>query len=102
MSKVIQSPVKRFPGSVTLYDPVPYPNFIEWEKAINADGEGADLEKQLTMWHGVKAMTEKWEIPEFDIENPIATPRAAVISLLAWLVTEIGKIINEVEESPNA
>ena len=100
MSKAIQSPVRRFPGSVTLYDPVPYPNFIEWEKAIRV--EGADLEKQLIMWGGVKAMVEKWEIAEFDIEKPVATPRVAVINLLSWLVTEIGKIINEVEESPNA
>jgi len=102
VSKVIQSPVKRFPGSVTLYDPVPYPNFIEWEKAIGTEGKGADPEKQLIMWGGVKAMVEKWEIPEFDIEKPVATPRVAVINLLSWLVTEIGKFINEVEESPNA
>ena len=101
MSKVIQSPIKRFPGSVTLYDPVPYPNFIEWEKAIRSECDN-NPEKQLIMWGGVKAMVEKWEIPEFDIEKPVATPRVAVINLLSWLVTEIGKIINEVEESPNA
>lgn len=100
MSKLIHSPVEKFPGDVTLFDPVPYPTLIAWEKAIEIEGSVEDLEKQLAMFGGVRAMVEKWDIPDFDIENPVSTPRTSVLNLLAWLVTEIGKVING-EPDPN-
>ena len=94
MSKLIHSPVDKFPGDVTLFDPIPYPAYIEWEKAVRVDGEAQDSVKQFALFEGVQALVEKWEIPSFDITNPPATPRTPVLNLLAWLVTEIGKIIS--------
>ena len=79
---------------MVLFDPVPYPAYIAWEKAVKQDGNASDSDKQLSMFVGAAALVEKWDIPDFDIENPQATPRAAVISLLAWLVTEIGIVIS--------
>ena len=101
MSKLIHSPVDKFPGDVTLFNPVPYPAYIEWEKALVFEGEVSDLTKQQAMFKGARAMVEKWEIPTFDIANPPAAPnRTAIINLLAWLVTEIGIVING-ESDPN-
>jgi hypothetical protein len=100
VSKLIHSPVDKFPGDVTLYDPVPYPAYIAWEKSVKFGGEAQDSEKQLALFDGAKAMCEKWDIPNFDIDNPPATPRTAVLNLLAWLVTEIGKVIAG-ESDPN-
>lgn len=100
MSKVIHSPVTKFKGDVTLCDPVPYPAYIAWQKAVDMTGEGGDTVKQLELFKGVRAMVEKWEIPNFDIDNPIATPRIPVLNLLAWVVTEIGIIIKG-DEDPN-
>lgn len=101
MSKLIHSPVEKFPGDVTLFDPVPYPAYIEWEKTVRLEGKPEDSTMQMALFGGVKAMVEKWEISNFDINNPSATPRTPVLNLLAWLVTEIGKVING-DIDPNA
>lgn len=102
MSKEIKSPVKKFPGSVIVKSPLPYPDYIAWEKAVSGkeDEEVTQGENELSLWGGISAVVEEWNIKDFDLENPLATPRQPVLKLLTWLITEIGKIINEVEESP--
>ena len=103
MGKTITSPVEKFSGSVTLLDPVPYPVYIEWNKAMReADitEDTNDPEKQYKVFQGILLMVEKWDIKKFSIKNPPATPRTQVLELLAWLVVEIGKIING-EIDPN-
>ena len=35
MSKVITSPVKRWPGSVTLADPLTFPQYAAWRNALD-------------------------------------------------------------------
>ena len=92
--KRLQSPIEKFPGEVILLDPVPYPAYIAWEKAVRSEGEAEDSEKQLAMWKGVAAMVKEWNIPSFDLNNPVATPRTPVLRLLAWIVTEIGLVVN--------
>jgi hypothetical protein len=107
MGKLIHSPVDKFPGDVTLFDPVPYPAYIEWEKALRFEGMPDDKEeqkglfKQQALFNGARAMVEKWEIPNFDIDNPPAAPnRVAIVRLLSWLVAEIGIVIKG-ESDPN-
>jgi len=100
MGKLITSPVERFPGEVTLIDPVPYPEFIEWEKAIDGLDNLESGQAQYTMFEAVRLMVEKWDIANFDITNPPATPRTAVVQLLAWLIDEVGRVINGTD--PNA
>jgi len=103
MGKQITSPVKKFSGSITIKDPLPYPDFIAWEKGFIAEEDRADKtngEKESSMWSGVLAVVEKWELQNFDPENIPATPRLAVINLLTWIVKEVGLIINEVEDIP--
>jgi hypothetical protein len=96
----INSPIERFSGTVTLIDPVPYPVYIEWEKAVGGLDNLASGEAQFAMFEAIQLMVEKWNIANFDIMNPPATPRTAVVSLLAWLIDEIGRVINGTD--PNA
>lgn len=100
MGAIINSPVERFSGTVTLIDPIPYPLYIEWEKAVENLTNLEDSQAQFAMFEAVRMMVEKWDIQNFDIKKPPATPRTAVISLLAWLIEEIGKVINGTD--PNA
>lgn len=105
MAKTITSPVKHFPGTVTLFRPVTYPQYIAWVRAVHSQRDGMESETQpegeLTLWGGVKALVEVWDIPNFDLDNIPASPRAAVVNLLSWLITEIGTVINEDDEDPN-
>lgn len=103
MGKLIHSHVDKFPGDVTLFDPVPYPAYIAWKKAWESVDikQPANLDMQLVLWGGIRAMVEKWEIPNYDINNPSAVPhRAAVLRLMSWLVIEVGKVIAG-ESDPN-
>ena len=102
MGKQITSPVKKFPGSVILKDPLPFPDFITYEKeSANASEDGiTEGERELSLFAAVFAVVESWDIKDFDCENPPATPRTPVIKLLTWLIEEIGKMINEVEDIP--
>ena len=101
--KTITSPVKKFPGTVVIKDPLPYPDYIAWEKGLLSEDEKAEItqgELEQSLWSGVFAVIEKWDLENFDPENIPATPRTPVLELLAWVVREIGNVINEVEESP--
>ena len=103
MSKEIKSPIKKFSGSVIIKNPLPYPDYIAWEKGLLSEAEKEEVsqgEIEQALWSGVSAVVEKWDLKNFDSENIPATPRTPVLELLAWLVTEIGKVINEIEESP--
>lgn len=106
MGKVITSSVKRFPGTVTLAYPFTYPQIIEWDKAITALMELPDEEErvpydiQSILWDGIRVLAESWNIQDFDLNKTPSTPQIPILDLLLWLVTEIGKIVNE-EDDPN-
>ena len=102
MGKEIKSPVKKFPGSVILKDPLPFPDFITYEKELaNSGVEGiTEGERELCLFAAIFVIVESWDIKDFDCENPPATPRTPVIKLLTWLIEEIGKMINGVEDIP--
>jgi hypothetical protein len=106
MSKIITSEIKKFPGTVTLSDPISYPQYERWSKAWESQLELSKEERETltnekVMWAEIMPMVEKWELENFDPNKPPAAPRVPVIELLIWLVTEVGKIINEGTD-PNA
>ena len=103
MGKIITSPVEKFPGTVTLYDPVPFPAYVTWQKALRKSKEinnSGDAEAQMLMFEGVAAMVEKCDLVGFDTSAPTANPLNDTLKLLAWLVTEIGNVLNAVDD-PN-
>jgi hypothetical protein len=87
---------------VILKDPLPYPDFIIWEKSLS-DAKSEEItegEKEVIFFTGISAVVESWDIKDFDYQNPPATPREPVIKLLVWLIEEIGKMINGIEDIP--
>jgi hypothetical protein len=106
-----------FTGSVTFSDPLS----LEQEAAIeranfhlgraleNIDGaeDGAAI-RTLTILPGILECVEKWNLSKIPEEPTVQTwptrPRNAVVSLVSWLFTEIGKIYTDSqdEEIPNA
>lgn len=125
MGKIITSPIKRFAGTVTLADPLTYPQLIAWEDCIDRarahepEPDAQDSEKSLRyvdiarrprlsqiMLPGIIACVEKWELagfPENVTEETFpSTPRISAGLLLVWLIDEINKLYDETGEIPNA
>jgi hypothetical protein len=105
MSKVLTSPVKKWPGTVTLADPLTWEQIIAWQDAVKdaQQHRGDNLRFLAAMRPGLVACVEKWELKNFTPPPaPFpATPTDSSGKLLVWLVREIGAIANEVgEEDP--
>lgn len=102
MSKIITSPIKRFPGTVTLSDPLTFPQAIAWEKAIHAAREcDTMLTVNAALLPGVLACVQEWDIK--GLENPPqadtfpASPGKATAELVAWLVGEVSRLFDDAE-----
>lgn len=101
----ITSPIPAFPGSVEIPDTLSFAEYFAWKKAVENAAEKSDyMEKVFDFLPGILAVVKKWEIK--GIENPSldnfpATPVAAVIGLIGWLIGEIGNLVNGVDEAPN-
>ncbi len=107
MSKVVTSPVKRFPGTVTLADPLTYPQVIAWGEALDAARQEQTRPRiNYALLPGVFGCVEKWAldgVPELPTPETFpSTPLVSSAQLLSWLVGEISKLFEEAEEIPNA
>ncbi len=126
MPKIIESPVPQFPGTVTLYDPLPWPRYKAWKAAVERASElraaqtaaGAGPERfspadvagddDLTdaMLEGICACVENWGIGDgahlqYTPETFPASPVAGRVRLVLWLTGEINRIILGEESVPN-
>jgi hypothetical protein len=131
MSKILESPVKRWPGTVTIPDYLTIPQAIEWEDALSnakkllpdvefdfKDDGSIDTSKMKPEYlefisianslkyaneilPGIKACVLEWNLENFDSENFPATPRQARVDLISWLIVEITKLYKEADEIPN-
>lgn len=107
MSKVITSPVSRFPGTVTLSDPLTLPQAIAMEQALEAvRALESPSQKQVnyTLLSGLCKCVERWEIKGYETITPDtfpATPPKASATLAAWLLEEVIALYQEAEEIPN-
>jgi hypothetical protein len=105
--KTITSPVKRFPGTVTIPDALTFPQAIAWEKAgiaasaLKANPEATDAEYWQAWMPGITAVVETWNLTGFDPQKPPATPRLSIAQLVSWLVGEISTLYTEADEVPN-
>jgi hypothetical protein len=102
MSKVIQSPVARYPGSVTLPDYYLFDRLIAWEDAYDQAAAAEGVRKANEIAKAVLPMVDEWHITGID-EHPTqlpATPKVAVIELLTWLLGEITQVIRGEDDSP--
>ncbi len=112
MSKQIKSPVKKWPGTVTLHDPLSLPQVVAVQDALEsakALAEDGDLEKLgLAEFHNallpaIEDCIEIWEMEGLDDPpNPFpGTPRKSAAELMNWLSTEVVALFNEAEAVPN-
>jgi hypothetical protein len=116
MSKVITSPVKKWPGTVTLSDPMNYPQFFAVQDAM-AEGNrlaqeareaGKEISEQRyshTILGGVLQCIEAHDLkglPEvLTLDNFPSSPAASSLRLIAWLINEVTEIYTSEDESPN-
>lgn len=118
MGKVITSPVKKWPGTVTLCDPLSLPQVVEVRKALESaievagsgetDKDGDRIIADLAAYHNellpaFLSCVEIWELE--GLENPPnpfpGTPRASAAELMNWLSTEVIALFAEAETAPN-
>jgi len=111
MSKVITSPVKRYSGTVTLHDPLTFPQSIAFEDAlesVRALGDTATLSKiRYAFLPGVLACVESWSLNGGFPERPAldtfpSTPKAPIGELIEWLIAEVSALYRDSEDVPLA
>ena len=103
MGRVLQSPVKRWAGTVTVADPLTFTQFIAWNDALREAHQHKAIDEKpgdylrycAALLPGVLACVEKWELKGFSPSPFPATPRDSSDKLLAWLLREIGAIASE-------
>ncbi len=104
MGKEITSPVKKWPGTITLCDPLSLPQVIAIQDAnaeTQALGEDTTLQKQHSILVPVLLdCVEKWELEGIDDPpDPFpATPLKSSAELANWILNEIGSLLIEDDE----
>ena len=116
MSKVIKSTIKRWPGTVTIADPMTMPQVLAVEKAlidsrdfIEERKDGKTYLKAKTMpgsidaprLEAVIACVESWDLKDFQSDPIQCTPRDDSRDLISLLFSEILNIYNGEIEIPN-
>ena len=99
MSRTVTSPVKRWPGTVTLADPLNFPQYIAWKDAIkSAPDPAADYDRYCAaLLPGVIACVEVWSLEGIGTPTPDTFPAVPPLDrdqLLVWLIRNIRGVIN--------
>lgn len=106
MPKTITSPVARWPGSVTLQDPLLFPAYMKFRQCLEeADATEDGEAKRSMMLPGLCACVEKWDIAglgQVTAGTFPASPISASAQLFAWIMDEVLSLLMEAEEVPKA
>lgn len=102
MPKTITSPSEKWPGTVTLRDPLYLPQVAAFEAGLAQAAElpaGASLMAFFgAVMPGVYACIERFDLQGWEAQSPErfpATPREEVVKLGAWLVAEVRALYQE-------
>lgn len=108
MSKIITSPVKKWPGTVVISDPLTYPQLLAFRGSLEAARNGANddwMAVNYAVLPGVTACIEEYHLQGFPeqptADNWPATPPTSSARLIAWLIGEINALMAEAEPDPN-
>jgi len=111
MSKIVKSTIKKFSGSVTLYDPLTFPMVRAFEDSITKHGAIVEAEGVISqaqsdeiLLPAICACVEEWSLEglgDLTPETFPASPRISASKLVAWLTSEIVSLYHEDEEVPN-
>ena len=110
MSQVKESPVKRFPGTITLPDFLNHPQAIAYWRGVQAaralpKDTATMMDVNYALLPGLCACVEKWDI--IGLPTPVtadtfpATPVRDCRLLISWVDREIATLIKETEDIPN-
>ncbi len=107
MGKVVVSPVKAIPGSITLISPVPLDPYLDWVDTHSQLGESKRIKEQIAVM--LPAVCELIEVASIEglPANPTPAdfgklkPGAAAMELVIWLIGECRQIV-AAEDNPNA
>jgi hypothetical protein len=110
MSKIITSPSKRWPGSVTIADPITLPqaeaindarrHFYDNRKQEGEYISYLDLDKPRIP--AIMACVEKWELKDFPVNGSIPmSPEKSRHTLVNWIWKELEAIYDAEDEVPN-
>ena len=129
MSKVLTSPVKQWPGTITLPDYLTINQAIDYEDAIDSanallpkiednDNEEIIKEKKAKIAEiisskkyerellpGIFACVESWNLQGLEnisVDNFPGTPKRARAELFYWLLGSISELYKDETEIPNA
>lgn len=128
MSKILTSPVEKYPGTVTIPEPMTFPQYLAWKRVTDnlmalhekeagetAEGEaapglkywqigGVDEYTQIAI-PGLCAVVEAWNLGGFPADPTAetfpATPRVQIARLVIWLVSEIDGVAYQRDSDPN-
>ena len=121
MTKVITSPVKKFSGTVTLHDPLTFPQVIAFQSAIrdaqkliHTDPESGEavfvdggdfIQFRYELLKGIIECVEKFDLANMpDVITAETFPSTPLVSsgkVVNWLRDELTKILVDDEDSPN-
>lgn len=108
MSRTIQSPIARWPGTVVIADPLNATQYIAWRDAVKAAPDQQDDYDRYcaALIPGVCACVEKWGLEGLGQLSPETfpyTPRQDADALLALLVRHIRHMVLGIEvPDPNS
>jgi len=110
MSKTIESPVKKWSGTVTLHDPLTFPQVLAFQDALDAaralDDNVSVSRVNYTLLPGIIECVESWNLDGIS-NNPTpddlpASPSLSSAELIGWLINEITQLFREANEVPLA
>ena len=116
MSKTIKSPVKKWPGAVTLHDPLSLPQVVAIKEAFNSalelgsekNKKGETIITDLSLYHkelapAITDCVQSWDLE--GIDNPPSpfpgTPIKPAAEVINWLSEEVTELFQEAEDPPN-
>lgn len=101
MSKIVTSPIKRFPGTVTLPDPMSWDQLSRWGDFVVGLGKNS-FANLLTEAEFIPAFVEKIDIENFPQHPTVDPPKHLkdFASLMSWIMNEVLIVINGDEITP--
>ena len=111
MPRVVTCPVARWPGEVVLAEPMSWPQFLAWQRAVmNAEevakAEGLQSEYDAAICLGIAAVVLEWRLGGLnppDAHGVPATPRHSSNEFISWFLREVFAIVKgEASTDPKA
>jgi len=99
--RVCQCPIARWPGEVVIREPLGWPEYLAWQRAVQAGADvielaGTQADYDAAIAPGLMAVVSEWRLtgcgaPSAD--GIPATPRKDSAAFVAWLIGEVTRVV---------